>query len=158
MVKPLLDFCYYLVTKSCPTLCDPHGLSKSSLSGSSIHGIFQQEYWSELPFPSPGDLSDPGIESASAAFQADSLLLNTRKARPIVWTQSIWLIHSPTDDICVISTYWLLCIVLLWTHSSVPAWRIPGTGEPGGLPSMGLYRVGHDWSDLAAARCSGSFQ
>ena len=37
------------------------------------------------------------------------------------------------------------------THSSVLAWRIPGTGEPGGLPSMGLHRVGHDLSDLAAA-------
>ena len=37
------------------------------------------------------------------------------------------------------------------THSSVLAWRIPGTGEPGGLLSMGSHRVGHDWSDLAAA-------
>jgi len=37
------------------------------------------------------------------------------------------------------------------THSSVLAWRIPGTGEPGGLPSMGSHRVGHDWGDLAAA-------
>ena len=37
------------------------------------------------------------------------------------------------------------------THSSILAWRIPGMGEPGGLPSMGLHRVGHDWSDLAAA-------
>ena len=37
------------------------------------------------------------------------------------------------------------------THSSVLAWRIPGTAETGGLPSMGLHRVGHDWSDLAAA-------
>ena len=36
-------------------------------------------------------------------------------------------------------------------HSSVLAWRIPGMGEPGGLPSMGLHRVGHDWSDLAVA-------
>ena len=36
------------------------------------------------------------------------------------------------------------------THSSILAWRIPGTGEPGGLPSMGLHRVGHGWSDLAA--------
>ena len=36
-------------------------------------------------------------------------------------------------------------------HSSALAWRIPGTGEPGGLPSMGSHRVGHDWSDLAAA-------
>ena len=37
------------------------------------------------------------------------------------------------------------------THSSVLAWRTPGTGEPGGLQSKGLHRVGHDWSDLAAA-------
>ena len=34
------------------------------------------------------------------------------------------------------------------THSSVLAWRIPGTGEPGGLPSMGSHSVGHDQSDL----------
>ena len=37
------------------------------------------------------------------------------------------------------------------THSSVLAWRIPGTGKPGGLPSMGSHRVGHDSHDLAAA-------
>ena len=37
------------------------------------------------------------------------------------------------------------------THSSVLAWRILGTVEPGGLPSMGSHRVGHDWSNLAAA-------
>ena len=37
------------------------------------------------------------------------------------------------------------------THSSVLAWRIPGTEEPGELPSLGSHRVGHDWSDLAAA-------
>ena len=36
-------------------------------------------------------------------------------------------------------------------HSSVLAWRIPGTGQPGGLPSMGSHGVGHDWNDLAAA-------
>ena len=42
------------------------------------------------------------------------------------------------------------------THSSVLARRIPATGEPGGLPSLGLHRVWHDWSDLAAA-AAGSF-
>ena len=41
-------------------------------------------------------------------------------------------------------------------HSGVLAWRIPGTEEPGGLPSMGLHRVGHDWSDLAAAAAAES--
>ena len=43
------------------------------------------------------------------------------------------------------------------THSSVLAWRIPGTREPGGLPSMGSHRVGHDWSDLAAAAVNKKF-
>ena len=37
------------------------------------------------------------------------------------------------------------------THSSILAWTIPGTEEPGGLPSMGSHRVGQDWNDLAAA-------
>ena len=37
------------------------------------------------------------------------------------------------------------------SHSSILAWRIPGTGETGGLPSLGSHRVGHDRSDLAAA-------
>ena len=35
------------------------------------------------------------------------------------------------------------------THSSISAWRIPWTEEPGGLQSIGSHRVGHDWSDLA---------
>ena len=43
------------------------------------------------------------------------------------------------------------------THSSVLTWRIPGMGEPGGLPSMRSYRVGHDWSDLAAV-AAGSYE
>ena len=42
------------------------------------------------------------------------------------------------------------------THSSVLAWRIPGTGEPGGLPSLGSHRVGHDWSHLAAVAAAES--
>ena len=42
------------------------------------------------------------------------------------------------------------------THSSVFAWRTPGTGEPGGLPSMGSHRVGHDGSDLEAAAAADS--
>ena len=44
-----------------------------SLRASSLHGILQQEYWNGLPFPSPGDLPDPGIEPGSPTFQADIL-------------------------------------------------------------------------------------
>ena len=40
-------------------------------------------------------------------------------------------------------------------HSRVLSWRTPGTGEPGGLLSMGSHRVGHDWGDLAAAAAAG---
>ena len=40
---------------------------------SSVHGILGQEYWSGLPFPSPGDLSDPGIKPRSSAWEADAL-------------------------------------------------------------------------------------
>ena len=54
-----------------------------------------------------------------------------------------WILYHWTTREAVIYT--------TLTRSSVLAWRIPGTGEPGGLPSMGLHRVGHDWSDLAAA-------
>ena len=45
-----------------------------SLPGPSIHGIFQQEYWSGLPFASPGYLPNPGIEPGSPTLQADALL------------------------------------------------------------------------------------
>ena len=44
-----------------------------SLPGSSVHGILQQEYWSGLPFSSPGNRPDPGIEPESPALQVDSL-------------------------------------------------------------------------------------
>ena len=48
----------------------PHGLQPTRLSV----GFSRQEYWSGLPFPSPGDLPDPGIKPKSPALQADSLL------------------------------------------------------------------------------------
>ena len=43
------------------------------------------------------------------------------------------------------------------TQSSILAWRIPGTGEPGGLLCMGSHRVGHDWSDLVAAAAAAEY-
>ena len=59
-----------LVTQLCLTHCDP---MDCCLPGSSVHGILRQEYSCGLPFPSPGDLSNPGIEPWSPALQADSL-------------------------------------------------------------------------------------
>ena len=64
------------------------------------------------------------------------------------WSMSLLLCQYHT----ILVTLALKCVEKeKATHSSILAWRIPGTGEPGGLPSMGLHRVGHDWSDLAAA-------
>ena len=79
------------VAQSCPTLCDP---MDCSLPGSSIHGILQAgEYWSGLPFPSPGDLPEPGIELGSPTLQADTLP-SEPPGKPIVLVKSItlWII------------------------------------------------------------------
>ena len=58
------------VVQSCPTLCDP---TDDSPPGSSLRRISHGEYWSGLPFPSPGDLPDPEIEPRSPELQVDSL-------------------------------------------------------------------------------------
>ena len=79
-------------------------------------GFSRQEYWSGLPFPSPGDLPNPEIKPMSLYI---SCISRPEKA--------------------------------MAPHSSTLAWRIPWTEEPGRLQSMGSLRVGHDWSDLAAA-------
>ena len=59
-----------LVSQSCPALCDP---MECSLPGSPVHEFSRQEYWSGLPFHSPGDLMDPGIKPGCPALHADSL-------------------------------------------------------------------------------------
>ena len=52
--------------------------------------------------------------------------------------------NETTDKELISKIYKQLMEKAMATHSSVLAWRIPGTGEPGGLPSMGLHRVGHN--------------
>ena len=59
-----------------------------------------------------------------------------------------WLLKTSWTEMAVLLG---ASIIEMATHSSVLAWRIPGMGEPGGLSSLGSHRVGHDWSDLAAA-------
>ena len=84
----------------------------------------RQEYWSEWPFPSPGDLPDPGIEPKSPALQADALTSEP----PGVQSLSQ---EDPLEK-------------ELATHSSILAWRIPWTEESSGLQSIGSQRVGYD--------------
>ena len=91
--------------------------------------------------------------------------LSMRFSKQEYWSGCHFLLQGifPTRDWTCISCIscigrWLLYQCATWealyigivaTHSSVLAWRILGAGKPGGLPSMGSHRVGHDWSDLA---------
>ena len=109
-----------LVAKSCLTLATPW-----SLPGSSVPMEFsRQEYWSGLPFPSPGDLPDPGIEPRSPALQAHSLL-SEPPGKPrntgvgslsflqgICPTQELnqGLLHCRCVCVCVCSSHTLLCV------------------------------------------------
>ena len=63
------------VAQSCPTLCDPMDCSPLSMRFS------RQEYWSGLPFPSPGDLPNPGIKPGSPELQSDALLSKPLRAQ-----------------------------------------------------------------------------
>ena len=60
-----------LVTRLYLTVCD---LLDCSLPGSSVHGESRQEYWSGLPFPSPGDIPDSGMELGSPALEVEALI------------------------------------------------------------------------------------
>ena len=116
-------------------------------------GFSRQKYWSGLSFPSPGNLPNPVIEPGSPALQADCLPSETN---------SKFLLHHdnwkgfPSGSVGKESA----CNVgdLGWipgsarspekemaTHSSILAWKIPRTEEPGGLQSMGLQTVIHNW-------------
>ena len=63
----------FIETKSCPTLATPRTVAHQPVL---FMEFSRQEYWSGLPFPSPGDLLNPGIEPGSPAMQADSLPLS----------------------------------------------------------------------------------
>ena len=74
-------FCFcFLVAKSCPTLATPWTVARQAPLSM---GFPRQEYWSGLPFPSPGDLPDPAIEPGSPALQANSLVTVMREAHDI---------------------------------------------------------------------------
>ena len=82
------------VAQSCPTLCDP---MDSSLPGSSMYGIFQARVLEWLPFPSPGDLPDAGIEPRSPTLQADALP-SEPPGRFSVKCVCVWILFSHKKD------------------------------------------------------------
>ena len=150
----------------------PHGCSSP---GSSVHRILQARILEWLPCPPPGDLPDPGIQPKSPmspALAADSLPLchlaspslstkfqikreekkywivyRTSQVEPVVKnlpansgdTREVGLSPGPEDPL----------EEGMATHSSLLAWRIPWTEEPGGPRSTGSQRVRYSWSNLA---------
>ena len=95
-------------------------------------GFSRQEYWSGLPFPSPGDLLDPGIEPGSPAFQVAQRLkhLPAMQETQEMQVQTLGQ-EDPLDE-------------GMATHSSTFAWRIPWIEDPDRLQSIGLQRVEHE--------------
>ena len=99
----------------------------------------RQEHWSGLPFPSQEYLPDPGIEAVSLTSPslADGFFTTSTTSGYIWRCNWLALCHTSLEK-------------SMATHSSICAWRIPWTVEPGGLQSMGSQRVRWDWSDLAS--------
>ena len=89
-------------------------------------GFSRQECGRGLPFPSPGDLPDPGIKPGS-------LVAQMVKRPPTVWETQVRSLgrEDPLEK-------------EMATHPRILAWKIPWTEEPGRLQSMGLQRVRHD--------------
>ena len=126
--------------QSCPTLCDP---IDGSPPGSPVPGILQAWTleWVAISFPALGYRKiklQKGKKKSKIVFISNKVLLFMLCSR--TWLSDFTFtfhFHALEKEMA--------------THSSVHAWRIPGMGEPDGLPSMRSHRVGHDWSNLAAA-------
>ena len=117
-----------------------------------------QEYWSRLPFPSPGDLPVSEIESMSSALQADSLPQSHQGSTYLSHTGTqlspkfiklkIPLVTHPEIDefhsLHLCKSMGFPAEKAIAPHSSTLAWKIPWMEEPGRLPSMGSHRVGHN--------------
>ena len=113
----------------------------------------RQEYWSGLPFPSPGYLPNPGSESSfpvSPALKVDSLPTEPM-GKPTRYLES--LVAQRVKRLPAMQETRVRSLGRedplekeMATHSSILAWRIPWTEEPGGLQSTGSQRVGHDFT------------
>ena len=106
-----------------PTLWDPMDYSPPS---SSVHGIFKQEYWSKLPFPTPGGLPDPGIEPASPESPALALAGRFFTTEPPRKSWKIGYLHS--NIILVmgsLNTFDIIKIVAFLHHKKAKTGIIP---------------------------------
>ena len=134
----IFEFKWFIceVAQLCPILCNPMDCRPP---GSSIHAFSRQEYWSGLPFLSPGDLPNPGIKPRSPALQADALRSATRESLfiPKVKVKSlsrVWLFATPSP----------VAYQASWSmgFSSREYWSGLPFPYPGDLPDQGL-NLGH---------------
>ena len=133
-------------------------------------GFSRQEYWSGLPFSSPGDLPNPATEPDSPSLQADSLPFEPPIQEPAVtifkidkrnwsfrlfaqmllafWSSGLqnWKILALLDTYYDCALLKVITEKAMAPHSSTLAWKIPWMEEPGRLQSMGSPRVRHDWA------------
>ena len=142
-----------------------------SLPGSSIHGSFpSQEYWNGLPFPPPGDFPDPHVSNwinyISFQIYLSFYIISVTKCNGTPLQYSC--LENPMDG----GAWWAAVHGVAKSRTRLSDFTLtfhfhalekemngnplqcsclenPRDGEPGGLPSMGLHRVGHDWSDAA---------
>ena len=112
----IINYCHCEVAQSCLNLCEP---VDSSQPGSSIHGILQQEYWSGLPFPSPGDLPNPGIEPRSHALQAEALT-SEPPGKPIINYSHHDIQHIHELIFIMNGSFYLLTTFIHFTHHPNP--------------------------------------
>ena len=154
------------VAQSCPSLCDP---MDCSLPGSSVHGIFQARVLEWVAISFSRESSQPrdwtrvshiaGRRFIVWATREDLLyksfliccsglaryLSGKRVCLPVQEPQEMWVWPLGQEDPLEKETA---------TNSSILAWRIPWTEDPGGLQSLGSQRVGHDWACMPTICCS----
>ena len=119
-----------LLTQSCLTLCNPMDYS---LADSSIHRITRLEYWNEQLIPSPGYIPDPGIEPASPALKADSLL-SVPPGKPLFMHKIQFICEMTQVHVSLVifsasllqgPLFFLVGIIL-----PTPAWSFPTQSNP----------------------------
>ena len=135
--------------QSCLTLCNTMDCNPPD---SSVHGILQARILEWVAISSSRGSSQPRhptlISYVSCISRRVLYCWATREANIVVAAAAAG--RTRLSDFTFTFHFHALEKEMA-THSSVLAWRIPGTGKTGGLPSVGSYRVGHDWSNLAAA-------
>ena len=143
--------------QSCLTVCDPMDYS---LPGSSIHGIFQARIleWVAISFSFPTQGSNLRLQLPDSWMATSRNLLGEGNGTPLQYSclenpmdRGAWwaAVHGAAKSQTRLSdfpfsSHFPALEKEMAAHARVLAWRIPGTGEPGGLPSMGSHRVGLD--------------